>query len=884
MEKKFIIIDGNSLINRAYFAITTPMKTKDGIYTQGIYGFLNMLEKVRKEHKPDMIGVAFDVKSPTFRHNMYDEYKSGRKKMDLELAMQFPLLKEVLGAMNIKCVELEGYEADDLIGTLARRGAESGFRAIIITGDKDALQLIDDKTEVIFTKKGISEFKRYDRNSFEDEYGFAPIHMIDYKSIFGDKSDNIPGVRGIGKVGATNLIKKYKTLENIYENIDDIEKKSIADKLSESHLDAFLSKRLATIDTNVPIDVSLDEFNVADANDVELARLLKKLEFKSFLKKMNLVDSDEKDNILLEQFEKIIVCDEAACAQCIEEIKVADNVGIKLIDSEEEKEKLKRENGLFAFLLGKKLYAVPRRSKHIVEIFRAIENSQIAIWGHQLRNEIVHMMEAGIRSFNIGFDTAIAQYIIDSGRSDYSLEKLALDDNVDLKIQKSNEQLSFGFAAEESYKADFENLEKQMAYIGVLQKRQREKIKEENLNELFYNLEIPLVEVMAYMQYIGFKVDRDKLTSVGAGLKERLSELTEKIYEIAGEEFNINSPKQLGVILFEKLSLPSGKKTKTGYSTNAEILEKIRDENPIIPLILEYRKISKLVSTYIDGLNAVICKDGKIHSQFNQTITTTGRISSSNPNMQNIPVRDELGRTIRGAFVPTDENFILMGADYSQIELRVLAHMSEDSALIESFNRGEDIHKATAARMMGVTMDEVTSAERSSAKAINFGVIYGMGAFSLSEDLNISWNEAEKYISEYFQKHKAVKQFMDRQIENAKEKGFVNTILGRKRYIPEINAKNMIVRQLGKRLAMNTPIQGSAADIIKIAMRRVYDELSQLKSRLILQVHDELIIETHKDEADTVKEILRKSMEEAVKLNVELKVDINIGENWLELK
>lgn len=883
MEKNFVIIDGNSLINRAYFAIQRPMVTKEGIYTQGIYGFLNMLEKIKKMYTPELIGVAFDVKAKTFRHNMFDGYKSGRKSMDVELAMQLPILKDVLKAMNIKTVELEGFEADDLIGTLAKQGEAEGFKSLIITGDKDALQLVTENTEVIFTKKGISEFVRYDEKTFEDEYNFPPKIMIDYKSLFGDKSDNIPGVAGIGDVTAKKLLWEYKDLDNIYENIESIKSKSVKSKLENGRIDAYMSKKLATINTSVPMDLDLNEYKSLDPDMDALIAIYRKLEFNSFLNKMGKKGSEIKEEHSIKAFEKIYV-DENNINELLASIPEADSIGMRIIDSEEEKEKLIREDSLVGFLIGEKLFATEKNSMLLNEIFSKIEEAEIPLFGHQLRNEVVLMMEKGIKHFNIVFDTAIALYLIDSNRSDYSLEKSATTKGVDISLEARETQLSFdGKSSREDVDKQLANLEKQFSLILDLMDEQKQELDSQNMNSLFEEVELPLIEVMAFMQYQGMKLDQDKLNEIGDELKAKINKLTDEIYSIAGEEFNINSPRQLGVILFEKMELKAGKKTKTGYSTNAETLEKIRDDSPIIPAILEYRKLNKLVTTYIDGLIAFVHEDGKIHSQFNQTVASTGRLSSSNPNMQNIPIRDEAGKKIRGAFIPED-GYSFTGADYSQIELRVLAHMSGDEALIESFNNGEDIHRATAARVMGIAPEDVTSSDRSNAKAINFGVIYGMGAFSLSEDLNISWQDAEKYINDYFSKHEKVKLFMEAQKQLAKEKGYVETILKRKRYIPEINAKNMIVKQQGNRLAMNTPIQGSAADIIKLAMIKVYNALKGMKSRLILQVHDELIIETFDDEKDQVAKLLKEAMESAIKLKVDLKVDLNTGDNWLALK
>ncbi len=878
MENQVIIIDGNSLVNRAYYAMQRPMITKEGMYTQGIYGFLNMLEKIKKDYKPQYIIVTFDVKAPTFRHEQYEQYKAGRKKMPLELAMQIPLLKEILDAMNIRRVELEGFEADDLIGTISKKAEDEGKKTLIITGDKDALQLASKKTQVLITKKGISQFALYDENAFLNEYGFPVTSFIDYKAIVGDKSDNIPGVAGIGDKGATKLICDYKTLENIYKNIEEVEPKGIKNKLIENETAAYMSKRLATINKNVPIDIDFEDCKLTEPDYKKLVELYKKLEFNNFLKKLDIPNVAEsgaglpiyktveigKDISLAELIKCLSIIndeDDAACAG------FEDAVGLRIYSDNNHKKKPKID--AIAVFFGDTVYFQKNTSDESVQsIYEAIKTSGKKIYGHDLKNEIYNLMYLSEKEFNLAFDTAIAKYVLEPSASDYSLKRIASEDFF-VKIETDNLP---------------KRASTEFAIINELMIKQKEDIKEQGLEGLLYDVELPLIEIMASMEYKGMSLDIDYLKKLGDELLKRENELTTNIHMLAGENFNINSPVQLGMILFEKLGLEPAKKTKRGYATGAEVLEKLKDKHPIIPLILEYRKLTKLTSTYIDGLLQVISDDGKVHASFNQTVTTTGRISSSNPNMQNIPVRDELGKKIRGAFVPSSNEYVFVGADYSQIELRVLAHMSGDEALIKAFNENQDIHKATAARVMGIPVEEVTSAQRSSAKAINFGVIYGMSSFGLSLELDITRKEAQNYIDDYFKKHEAVKKFMDAQIAFCKEKGYVNTILGRKRYIKEINAKAYVVRQLGERLAMNTPIQGSAADIIKLAMIVVYHRLLRMKSNLVLQVHDELIIEAHKDELDDVKKILRDAMEHAIQLSVRLTVDLNVGDNWRELK
>ncbi len=878
MENQVIIIDGNSLVNRAYYAMQRPMITKEGMYTQGIYGFLNMLEKIKKDHKPQYIIVTFDVKAPTFRHKEYEDYKAGRKKMPLELAMQIPVLKEILDAMNIKRIELEGFEADDLIGTISKKAEDEGKNALIITGDKDALQLAGKKTKVLITKKGISQFALYDDDAFFDEYGFPVTSFIDYKAIVGDKSDNIPGVPGIGDKGATRLICEYETLENIYKNIEEVEPKGIKNKLIENETLAYMSKKLATINRNVPIDIDFEDCKLTEPDYAKLVELYKKLEFNTFLKKLDIPEAAEHSAELstykLIEIGKDISADEFA--KCLSTKQTSGNkisegfddaVGLRIYSDNNHKKRPKID--AIAVFYDDVIYFQKNTFEGSVQgVYEVIKASGKKIYGHDLKNEIYNLMCLSEKEFKIAFDTAIAEYVLKPSVNDYSLKRIANEDFF-VKIQEED--------IEERASVEF-------AIINDLIRRQKNEISEQGLASLFYDVELPLIEVMASMECAGMKLNIDYLKKLGDELLKRENELTTNIHMLAGENFNIKSPVQLGMILFEKLGLEPAKKTKRGYATGAEVLEKLRDKHPIIPLILEYRKLTKLTSTYIDGLLQVIADDGKVHAGFNQTVTTTGRISSSNPNMQNIPVRDELGKKIRGAFIPSSEEYVFVGADYSQIELRVLAHMSGDEALTKAFNENQDIHKATAARVMGIPAEKVTSAQRSSAKAINFGVIYGMSSFGLSTELDITRKEAQNYIDEYFEKHRAVKKFMDEQIAFCRENGYVNTILGRKRDIKEINAKAYVVRQLGERLAMNTPIQGSAADIIKLAMIRVYHSLLGMKSRLVVQVHDELIIEAHKDELGDVKKMLRDAMEHALQLSVSLTVELNVGDNWLELK
>lgn len=893
MDNTFVIIDGNSLMNRAYYAMQRPMVTKQGIYTQGVFGFLNMLNKIKTDYEPGYIAVAFDMKAPTFRHKEYDDYKAGRKKMPDELAMQMPIIKEILSAMNISVIETEGYEADDIIGTLAVRGEKAGLAPLIITGDKDELQLATDVTKVIITRKGISEFDVFDKQAMLDEYGFTPSQFIDFKGLMGDPSDNIPGVPGVGKKTAQKLILEYGDIDNLIRNLDDMKKSKVKENIQDNIELALMSRRLAEINTNVPLDdeyLDMETHRVWEPDYERLVELYRKLEFNSFLKKLSSAagktgsaavlgaDDIEKKNIVssLSDEEK----------REITEVFKGGKITLKVLNNFDHCRKTEIYG--IGILSGERFWYIDSPDENAVEFVISGLNEHLPeITGCTLIDDYYALLSNGAEEFNTGFDASIAQYVLDSGRSNYDISALALEYLMteiknEKDFMKENAQTDL-FNSEiesfSSYVLDWCRISE--ALRDVLEAR----LEEDGTIKLYRDVENPLIEIMAYMGAEGFAVDVESLDATGRSLKEKIDELSEKIYELAGEKFNIKSPKQLGVILFEKLELPAGKKTKTGYSTNAAVLEGLYDRHEIIPLILEYRMLTKLDGTYIEGLKPLVASDGRIHAHFQQTVAATGRISCTEPNLQNIPVRHDVGRQIRKAFVP-GEGFVLTGADYSQIELRVLAHMAGDEALTEAFNNGEDIHRHTAANVLGVPEDEITALQRSRAKAINFGVIYGMSGFRLSSELDISRKEADSYISEYFKKYSAVKEFLDSQVNSAKKLGYVETILHRKRYINEITSSNFMTRQAGERLAKNSPIQGSAADIIKIAMIRVYRELKKrkMRSRLVLQIHDELIVETYMDEADEVRELLRECMESAMELSVKLTVDINCGETWYELK
>ena len=884
MDKKIVIIDGNSLINRAYYAVQRPMITREGIYTQGIYGFINMLNKIEGDYEPEYLTVAFDLKAPTFRHLEYEEYKAGRKAMPPELVMQMPLVKDVLSAMNIKILEMEGYEADDIIGTVAKAAEEQGIEPLIITGDKDALQLVTEKTKVIITKRGITDFEIYDPGKMEERYGLTPSQFIDLKGLMGDSSDNIPGIPGVGEKTGIKLLEQFGSIENLLTHTEDISSAKLRLKVEENAQLAVMSKRLATINTNVPIEFSMDELTLEEPDYESLIEIYTKLEFNSFLKKLKVPAKAETSQFTEMDVTKEILENREEVSEKL--AKLRGEIYLKVFGNMSHTE-LPYIEGVFLMDDASAYYidAVKIPPENIAEILNKFDFHLI---GHEIKDDIYCLMSRGLENFNILFDTAIAEYVLEPGKSSYSLknivlEKLHCDIDTAQDISEGG-QLDF---FNDNRKEQLDSGVKLGSAVKALKEGQLARLEKEGLLKVFEEAELPLIEVMASMEREGVKVNGRFLEEFGADLKSRISQLEEEIYSQAGCEFNINSPLQLGNVLFETLGLPPlGKKTKRGYSTSADVLEKIKDKHPIVNSVLVYRNLTKLNSTYVEGMKPLICQDGKIRAHFQQTVTATGRISCTEPNLQNIPIRQELGRTLRKAFTADDEEHVLIGADYSQIELRVLAHLSGGDDLIKAFNNGEDIHRATASRVLGVPFDKVTPQERSRAKAVNFGVIYGMSGFGLSEELNISRKEAEKYIQEYFLKHGKVKEYMDRQISMCREKGYSETILGRKRPIHEINATSYMIRQLGERLAMNSPIQGSAADIIKLAMIKVYRKLKESfpDTKLLLQVHDELILCAPKKDKEAVKALLKENMEDAISLSVKLVADVNEGYSWYDLK
>ena len=887
MEKRLVIIDGNSLINRAYYAMQRPMITKEGIYTQGIYGFINMLNKIKDDYAPEYLTVAFDLKAPTFRHLEYDQYKAGRKKMPVELAMQMPILKEILHAMNIPTLELEGFEADDIIGTIARLGEEAGMNPLVITGDKDALQLATKTTHILITKKGISDFELYDFDRMIERYHLTPQQFIDLKGLMGDSSDNIPGIPGVGEKTGTMLLEQFGSIENLLSRTEEIEKPALRKKVEENAQLAVMSKRLATINRYVPLEINLEELKTEEPDYDSLIQLYSKLEFKSFIGRLN---PDKKELKPIEkqietlEVKKEIVSSENLLSK-LDILNGSNNVYLKVFGNDDHVNE-PQISGLFLMDKSNAFY-IDCTKLNIISVIDYLNKMNLSICGHDIKNDLYSLMFYGYTDFKVAFDTAVAEYVLNSTRNKYDLKALALE-KLKLKIDSFEE-----FLASSGQVEMFSDQNKKFADYGAtlgsaifeIINIQQDEIQARGLSKVLYEIEIPLIEVLADMEVSGVKVSADFLNEFGIELTEKLHLLEEEIFDYASVHFNINSPIQLGEVLFDNLKLPAGKKTKRGYSTSAETLEKIKDKHPIVDAVIKYRNLSKLISTYVEGIKPLIGPDSRIRSHFRQTVTATGRISSTEPNLQNIPIRQELGRNLRKAFY-AEEGCTLVGADYSQIELRVLAHLSQDKSLVEAFNKGKDIHRMTASRVLGVPADKVTITDRSRAKAVNFGVIYGMSGFGLSEELHISRKDAEEYIEEYFKKHTKVKEYMDDQIKKCKTLGYSETMTGRKRAIPEINASSYMVRQLGERLAMNSPIQGSAADIIKIAMVKTYNALktSHPTAKLILQVHDELIIECKDNELNQIKELLKKNMENAVQLSVKLAADLNTGKTWYDLK
>lgn len=874
--EKLLIVDGNSILNRAYYGIR-PLTAPDGTPTNAVYGFLHILFKYLEEEKPDYLCVAFDVKAKTFRHKMYDLYKAQRKPAPEDFLVQLPLIKEVLAAMNCACIEKEGFEADDLIGTVSRLCDEQGIACRILTGDKDDLQLASKTTviKLVVTRMGKTETTDYDSTAVLEKYGVTPSEFIDVKGLMGDPSDNIPGVKGVGEKTAFSLIQKYKSIETIYDQLEDLEATpSVKKKLDADKNSAFLSKTLATIDRHVPMEIDLGNFRRGSYDTKAVGALFTRLNFKSFLEKLEIPPEERTAHI------------ETVSGTLR---KVSSLEGI--LPESGYVDYLRSDGDLFFTLDDETVYHLANASEDQLRCLFA--NPKLLKCGYDIKEDILSLSKQGINLEGIGFDVMLAAYLAEPTRSSYDMETLCitylgqeLAETAAHTEEDGQISMNLGLTPEEDTEKH-QSLADRTAALYCLRQYFTKKLEEDGQHQLYYEVELPLTEVLASMQLAGVYVDKDALRQFGDMLATRISALQKEIYDLAGEEFNINSPKQLGEILFGKLGLRGGKKNKNGYSTNVDVLHKLLDKHPIAGKVLEFRQVSKLQSTYVEGMLPMINPDtGRIHSSFNQTVTATGRISSTEPNLQNIPVRTELGREIRRMFVAPDENTCLVDADYSQIELRVLAHISGDETMQNAFIHNEDIHTRTASQVFGVPMEEVTPAMRSSAKAVNFGIVYGIGAFSLAQDLEISVKEADAYIKGYLEKYPKVDAYMKETVETAREQGYVTTLLGRRRNMPELKASNHNTRAFGERVAMNAPIQGTAADIIKIAMVQVYRRLKEekLKSRLILQVHDELIVETTLDEVEQVQHLLKEEMENACKLSVPLDVDMNVGKSWYDTK
>ena len=899
--EKLVVIDGNSILNRAFYGImgSKMLMTADGTYTNAVYGFLAIMFKMMEEINPEYLVVAFDVKAPTKRHEMYKEYKGTRKGMPDELASQMPIIKKVLTAMNIKIIEKAGYEADDILGTLSRYGEKEGLEVKLLTGDRDSFQLATDKTTIMLprTKAGKTETEFFDRNKILEIYGVEPKQMIEVKGLMGDSSDNIPGVPGIGEKTALNLIKEYNSIENIYKLLEQEEAPSIKGKTREKLLEnkelALLSKKLGTIDVDAPIEKDLKDFKLEEWNKEEVYSIFKELRFNRYIERFKLNSEKEKveKNTDTPKFETRIV-EDVDIDKIKENLEKTKQVFYLLETTEVQNSELVIPKNIdkiyicienIVFVLDFRKY-----SNFIKEIF---ENKEFLKIGYDIKKDYILLRQQKIISENIMFDIKIAAYLLNATSGAYKISDLAkfyletdLEDYITTS-EKTDAQTSLFDDVEE--KEEYSTyLATEVYLITKLKVVLEEKLKEINSYKLFKEIEMPTAEVLANMQYDGVYVDEKEILKFGSHLKEELEELRIDIYKQAGEEFNINSPQQLGKILFEKLGLTAGKKNKNGYATDVETLEKIRDEHSIVPKILEYRKIMKLNSTYVEGLLPYIHeKTGRIHSYFHQTVTATGRLSSTDPNLQNIPTRTELGRKLRKVF-KAQNGRIFIDADYSQIELRVLAHMSKDEIMVNAFKADQDIHTICASQVFKVPIEKVSKQLRSRAKAVNFGIVYGISDFGLAEQIDIKRKEAKAYIEQYLDTYSGIKNFMNDIVEHAKEKGYVETEFGRRRYIPELSSNNYMVRQFGQRAAMNTPIQGTAADIMKIAMIKVYKELKnrKLKSKIVLQIHDELLIETELEEKEEVYKILKEAMENATKLSVPLKVEISEGKSWYQAK
>jgi len=890
MSSKLVLIDGHSILNRAFYGV--PLLTNaEGLHTNGIYGFLNILFKILEEEKPNYLCVAFDVKEPTFRHKMYAEYKGTRKPMPQELREQVGVLQDVLAAMQIKVVKKGGYEADDILGTLAKQAEKEGTEVTLVSGDRDLLQIASDhiKIRIPKTKGGRTETEDYHAEDVLEKYQVTPLQFIELKALMGDASDNIPGVPKVGEKTAIGLMVSYGSIEGIYEHIDEITKKSIKESLIENRELADLSKALATIKTDCELDVTFADMAIRNFYTKEAYSLFQKLEFKNFLTRFS--DENAEDNKVDCRFTKIT--DLVQCEQVFTKAKEAKEAGCILLKDDDKSDSF--AGMALCFSKEESFVFIPEgflTQTYLVEKVKelASEVNLITFYAKDIYACI------GLDAFTKGdalaenkniIDLKVAAYLLNPIKNDYFIEDLARE-YLDMQIKEPEQffgKLTLAKAAEEKTE-EFVVYGATLAYVLYSAKAfVLDKVKELGMDKLFWDVEMPLSKVLYDMETLGVLVDKEELVRYGESLVSRIDELQKAVYEAAGVTFNLNSPKQLGEVLFEKLQLPGSKKTKSGYSTAADVLEKLAPEYPIVADILEYRTLAKLKSTYADGLVQCVAEDGRIHTTFQQTITATGRISSTEPNLQNIPMRMELGRRIRKAFVPK-KGYVFMDADYSQIELRLLAHMSGDEQLIEAYKQDADIHRITASKVFHTPLNEVTDLQRRNAKAVNFGIVYGISSFGLSQDLSINRKEAEGYIQAYFEQYPKVKEFLDTTVENAGKDGYVTTMFARRRPLPEILSSNFMQRSFGKRVAMNAPIQGSAADIMKIAMIRVWEELRRqnLESRILIQVHDELLLEVKETEVEMVQAILINGMKNAVDLSVAMEVDVHCGSDWYEAK
>lgn len=882
MSEKIVLIDGHSILNRAFYGLP-DLTNSEGLHTNAVYGFLNILFRTLEEEQPQYLAVAFDVHTPTFRHQMYADYKGTRKPMPSELREQVPMLKEVLRAMDIELVEKAGYEADDILGTLAERCEKKGMEVTVVSGDRDILQLASDRIMIRMPKtvRGKTTIENYHAKEVLERYQVEPKQIIELKALMGDTSDNIPGIPGVGEKTATKLIVEYGSIENAYVHVEEIRPNKAKESLKNNYDLAVMSKKLATIDTNAPVECDLEHAKIRNLYTEEAYEMFRRLDFKNLLGRFDSAAVKEQDSLFIR-----VETDLEEAEALLKQAAVQPAVGLELLESTAH-EILglavaweKDGEPEVCYIPALETVTVGFLKEKTEELFAAVEKVCVMDIKKLLKNV------KNIRPEQV-FDAGIAAYLLNPLKNTYTYDDLAKEY---LQVYLPSTEEIFDTAKLPDLAAVSDELAGcyagNMAYaVYRVREIMEQRLEAEGMSRLYQEIEIPLAFTLADMEEAGIRVEAEELKAYGERLQVRIGELEEKIYQEAGETFNINSPKQLGVILFEKLQLPGGRKTKSGYSTAADVLEKLAPDHPIVSDILEYRQLAKLKSTYADGLSAFIGPDGRIHSTFNQTITATGRISSTEPNLQNIPVRMELGRLIRKVFLPAD-GCVFIDADYSQIELRVLAHMSGDEKLIAAYRQAEDIHRITASEVFHVPFDEVTPLQRRNAKAVNFGIVYGISSFGLSQDLSISRKEAQQYIEKYFETYPGIKGFLDGCVEQAKEQGYSVTMFGRRRPVPELKSSNFMQRSFGERVAMNAPIQGTAADIIKIAMIRVNERLKreQLRARLLLQVHDELLIEAPLEEVDQVQRILEEEMTHAADLKVKLEIDMHTGNSWYEAK